>query len=75
MITGFKVEKQKAHETPYFGLQAYELNKGPIDHLINKKDCAAYLKSYSLLGRRCFQQAFEYITAQTLDLLDMQPVF
>ena len=63
MITGYKVEKHKAHETPYFGLKAYELNKGPIDHLISKKDCVDYLKNYSLLGRSCFQQAFEFITA------------
>ena len=70
MVTGYKIERNAVDQSPYFGLQAYERNKGPIDHLISKQDCQSFLASHSLLGRRCFQQAFEFITAQTLDILD-----
>ena len=62
MITGYKVEQNRLHDTPYYGLKAYETHKGPIDHFVGQKDCKEYLNSYSLLGRRCFQQSFEFIT-------------
>lgn len=63
------------HKTPYYGLKAFEVKGGPIDHLISKKDCTDYLANYSLLGRKCFQESFAFITHQTLDILDKQPIF
>ena len=55
LVTGYAIERDKVNDTPYYGLQAFEENKGPIDHLVNRKDCIEFLNNYSLLGRVCFQ--------------------
>lgn len=75
LAIGYKVEKNSINKTPFYGLKSFEKNKGPINHLLNKKDCVEYLNSYSLLGRRCFQEVFEYITTQTLTILNSTPIF
>ena len=75
MVTGYRVERNKLKQTPYYGLKAFEKNKGPIDHLLKKKDCIEMLQSFSLLGRTCFNEAFRYINEQTLSVLDPCPIF
>ena len=70
LITGYNVEHSKHHATPFFGLESSQRNKGPINHLINKKDCVEHLGSRSLLGRACFLKAFKFIIARTQDILD-----
>jgi hypothetical protein len=75
LAIAYQVERNNVHKTPFYGLKAYEKNKGPINQLISKKNCQEYLNKYSLLGRRCFQEVFEFITTRTLTILNETPVF
>ena len=75
MITGFKIERNTLHATPYNGLAAYERNGGPIQHLVSKPQAIEMLKDFSLFGRRCFNKAFKLINSLKLEAIDSTPIF
>ena len=75
MLTGYSVERYETSKTPYYGLKAYEKAGKPINHLIGKKDCTKYLQTYSLLGRKCFLEAFAYVTERSIAIIENRPVF
>ena len=75
MVTGFVIERNSMHQVPYYALNAYERNGGPINHLIGVQQAKEVLKDYSLLGRKCFHHSLKFINRMKLEILDKIPVF
>ena len=75
MVKAFSVARNEIDRCPYYGLKAFEKNRGPIHHLISKKDAIELHNDYSLIGRTCFNEAIAYVNKLKIDLLDKQPIF
>jgi hypothetical protein len=75
MVTSLKIERSSNQRAPLFGLASYELNKGPIKHLISKRQATDLLSNHSLLGRTCFQQLLAYVQELKLTVIDCKPAF
>jgi hypothetical protein len=61
MVTGYKVERNRAKQVKYYGLAASEINGGPIQHFLSKKQATEILQNYSLTGRICFYNAMQFV--------------
>ena len=75
LVTGYKVEKNSMNQVPYYALDAYERNGGPIAHLVAFSQAKEVLKDYSLFGRKCFYYTLKFINKMKLEILDVTPVF
>lgn len=61
MVTGYKVERNRAKQVKYYGLAASDINGGPIQHFFSKKQATEIIQNYSLTGRICFYNAMQFV--------------
>lgn len=62
-------------QKPIYGLKAYELNKGPIQHFVSKAQALDMLQNHALISRPSFYQAFSKLNELKLEVMDKTPMF
>jgi len=75
MVQGYKILRSSQDAAPYYALASYEKNGRPLDFFMKRKQVHELLNDYSLLGRKCFNDALEFINCLKIDLLDKTPIF
>ena len=59
----------------YYAIQAFENNKGPIDHLISKQDAIDIMKSQALISKLHFYECQKFINSIKIKVLDNTQLF
>lgn len=54
IVSRYSISEIPKKETPFYALQSYELNNGPVEKMLSKEDAKTILTQYSLLGRQCY---------------------
>lgn len=60
-VESFKVHRNELLNPPFYALKAYELNKGPIDQLVGKKNALSLLKTISIVSKPQFYKVLRTI--------------